>query len=104
MKFSSHSDDKKDESEDKKDDDDDLTEDIVEQLRLEAKAFFDQMIKDEQGRKKFANWLFKLVLSCLLKKILTIQKKYPLLCVTKNLLIRESEIYFFFRRTLMRTI
>jgi serine/threonine protein kinase/Ca2+-binding EF-hand superfamily protein len=52
--------DKKDETEDKKDDEEDLTEDIVEQLQLEAKVFFDQMIKTEQGRKKFANWLFKL--------------------------------------------
>ena len=41
--------------------DETLTEDIEETLKVEAKAFFDKMIKSEEGREKFIQWLWRLV-------------------------------------------
>jgi Ca2+-binding EF-hand superfamily protein len=40
--------------------DDTLTEDIEETLKVEAKAFFDKMIKSDEGREKFIQWLWRL--------------------------------------------
>jgi len=38
-----------------------ITEDIEETLKHEAKSFFDKMIKSEEGREKFIQWLWRLV-------------------------------------------